>query len=208
MINLKKEIELIINTTSNLFYEYLNEHREQILQIPKLAFLSLYKKTTKDQTRFLMEISTKNILKLISSKIHQQNFSYAIYLDCIKNKFILFDGRDVPKTKLLSSYLENKENFDIDLIYKNFVFHSQEELHEDVFFITKTKRRDKKETAYNYFSHLLEKSNRTNIKLTFEDLKTHIAGNKTLNNFLKTEEDFQKIKDETIIRFATKLLNK
>lgn len=206
MIDLEKEIESIVDKSTVLFDEYLKEHRNEISQIPKLAFLSLYKKTTKNQTRFLGEVYSRNLIKLMSSVIYKGKFSYAIYLDCVENKFVFFDGRDVPRIELLSSYLEHKKSFDIDLIYKSFVLHSQEELHEDVFSITKSERKDKQETAYNYFLHLLEKNQKANFKLTFEDLKIHITGNRILNKFLKSEEDFQKIKNEGIVKSATKLL--
>jgi len=202
MNTLRQEISFLIDSSQSIFSNYLKSRKEKILEIPKLAFLSLYKNSTIRETRYLGSIFSTGLIKLAS----QGEYISSIYLNCYKNKFVTYTNHPIEKTDLLISFLTNRNSFDLDSFYDKFKSSSLEELNDNVFEITGCKRKNSEETAINYFSGILNKIERAKFILTYEDLKIHIGSNKILNDYLKSEEDFQKIKNEVIVRTATKLL--
>ncbi len=205
-MNELKKIDRIAESTNDIFLEFLESRKEKIRQIPKLAFLSLHKPSTKRSTRFLGEIYSKNLVKLVSSTVSNGRFTYAVYLDCINGKFTTYDNKGFSTIDLLTIYLNHRKSFDVDSLYQKLFDASMEEIDNDAFYTTKTFRKNPEETALNYFIYLMNKANNANLNISFEDLKSSIGSNKILSDFLKTEDDLKKVKNEMIVKSATSLL--
>lgn len=202
--DLEDKISLSNSVIMSDIDHFLEERSEMISDIPRLAFLSLYKEETIFNSRALYNVYSNNLLHISD---YYGDVYKKVYVHCLKNKIVLYNGEIVDPIKFITTFMRDSSILNIEYRHEKYKKYSNSKLHSSVFKVTKTGRVKLIETTRNYMMMMLERNVKCSFTMTYQDFLDHIGTNTILKkNSTKTLWD-ECVKENTIL-MATKLLRK
>jgi len=184
--------------------KFLEERSVMISDIPRLAFLSLYKEDTIFNSRALYNVYSNNLLHISD---YYGDMYKKIYIHCLKNRVVLYNGESVDPIKFITTFMRDPSILNVEYRYEKYKKYSSAKLHKSAFKVTKTGRVKPIETARNYIMMILERNVKCSFTMTYQDFLDHIGSNTVLKRFGTKAMWDECVKENTIL-MATKLLRK